>query len=43
MPNKYNWVKEAVMGLAMWVVWMFVLGIVALGLCFMFLKACEKI
>jgi hypothetical protein len=31
------------MSLSMWGIWMFVLGIVALGLCFLFLKGCEKI
>jgi len=29
--------------LAIWLAAMFVLGLVSMGLCFLFLKACEKI
>jgi len=31
------------MTLPIWMVSMFILGVVALGLCFLFLRACEKI
>jgi hypothetical protein len=31
------------MSLSMWMVSMFVLGFIGLGLCYLFLKGCEKI
>ncbi len=31
------------MNLEIWMIAMFLLGIVSMGLCFLFLKACEKI
>jgi Tfp pilus assembly protein PilV len=31
------------MTLPIWMVSMFILGVVVLGLCFLFLRACEKI
>ena len=31
------------MSIAIWLVSLFILGIVAMGLCYLFLEACEKI
>ncbi len=31
------------MSAAFWVIAMFLLGVVAMGLCYLFMKACEKI
>jgi hypothetical protein len=35
--------RSVSMNLAVWLPAMFVLGVVAMGLCYLFLKACEKI
>jgi len=41
---KYEMLWEGVlMNLVVWIPAMFLLGLAALGLCFLFLKACEKI
>jgi hypothetical protein len=40
-PTKQE--RDFTMNLAIWLPAMFVLGLVSLGLCFLFLKACEKI
>ena len=35
--------EDTIMNLALWLPGMFLLGIAAMGLCLLFLKACEKI
>jgi len=35
--------EEALMNLVIWLPAMFLLGVVAMGLCYLFMKACERI